>query len=137
MARDHIHEAVLLALEKAGWIITNDPFKLRTGGISIEIDVAAERILLAERGKEQIFVEIKTFGNPSLIYSFHAAVGQYLDYKSALRDAGINRNLYLAVSEAAYKKLTKVEFFRLRLAEFEIKHFAVNLETQTISQWIE
>ena len=37
MARDSIHDAVCLALEKDGWIITEDPYYLESGGVEIEI----------------------------------------------------------------------------------------------------
>ena len=43
MARDIIHVAVKKALEKDNWQITNDPFYLESGGVQVEIDLAAEK----------------------------------------------------------------------------------------------
>ena len=56
MARDSIHTAVRTALEKDGWIITNDPFYIESGGIEIEIDLAAEKFIIAEKGVNKILV---------------------------------------------------------------------------------
>jgi hypothetical protein len=60
MARDLFHQAVREALETDGWLITHDPLILKLGGLRMEIDLAAEQVLAAERGPEQIAVEIKT-----------------------------------------------------------------------------
>lgn len=62
MAKDKYHEQVRLALEKDGWTITDDPYQLLMGNRRTYIDLGAERLLIgAEKGKEKIAVEIKTF----------------------------------------------------------------------------
>lgn len=136
MARDLIHEAVKEALIKDRWNVEDDYF-IRSGGIGFTIDLAAEKIIVAERGLERILVEVKSFGNPSLIYSFHEALGQYLDYRGALKDEGINRKLYLAVSESTYRQLRKKPFYQRRFKEHSIKQLIVNVENKTIVKWIE
>ena len=51
MARDIIHQAVKEALEKDKWKITHDPFKLEIGTkFPLEVDLAAEKFLAAEKG---------------------------------------------------------------------------------------
>ena len=46
--------------------------------IKLQIDLAAENAIAAERGSEKIAVEIKSFIADSDISSFHTAFGQYL-----------------------------------------------------------
>ena len=68
MARDLFHDAVRHALEKDGWTITADPFRLTVGtDTEFLIDLAAERLILAERNHERIAVEIKVFSEPSKV----------------------------------------------------------------------
>ncbi|MBO0937633.1 hypothetical protein J2I47_13835 [Fibrella sp. HMF5335] len=50
---------------------------LKVGGLRLEIDLAAEQVLAAERGKEQIAVEIKSFLSKSKLNDFYEAKGQY------------------------------------------------------------
>lgn len=82
--RDLFHEAVKIALEKEGWFITDDPLKVEVGGAKFEIDLGAERLLAAEREGVRIAVEIKTFLSDSPITDYHAALGQFLNYRLAL-----------------------------------------------------
>ena len=51
MAKDIYHYTVKTALEKDGWIITNDPLFLPKdyAGSKLEIDLAAERVLLLKK----------------------------------------------------------------------------------------
>ncbi|MCO6488454.1 MAG: hypothetical protein J5I98_08555 [Phaeodactylibacter sp.] len=136
MARDLIHESVRIALEKDGWTITHDPFTLETGDISIDMDLAAERMIVAEKGLQKIIVEVKSFGDPSMVYSFHTAIGQYIDYRGALKDEGIERALYLAISFNAYKRLNKASFFKRRFEENKVKVIVVNIVEKIIVEWI-
>lgn len=52
---------VRTALEKEQWNVTDDPLRLDISGTKFEIDLGVEQLLAAERGKEKIAVEIKTF----------------------------------------------------------------------------
>lgn len=65
-------------------MITNDPLKIEIGGAKLEIDLGAEQILVAERANEKIAVEIKSFLGDSPITDYHAALGQFLNYRLAL-----------------------------------------------------
>jgi hypothetical protein len=58
-AKDIFHDAVKCALEKEGWLITNDPLFVRFGGLDMYIDLGAEKVLAAERNQEKIAVEVK------------------------------------------------------------------------------
>lgn len=98
MARDIIHKAVKQALINDGWTITKDPFRLDIGKKQspLEVDLAAERLLVAEKESEKILVEVKTFANKSTINQFHGVLGQYLNYKGAMLINEIDRTLYIS-----------------------------------------
>lgn len=136
MAKDAINIAVRVALEKDGWEITNDPFTLETGDILIDMDLAAEKFLLAEKGYEKIIVEIKSFGRRSLVYDFHGAIGQYIDYRGALKDEGIVRRLFLAISEETFENFSKARFFARRIEENNIHLLVVNIVSETVVKWV-
>ncbi len=102
----------------------------------MQIDLGAERLLAAQRDSEKIAVEVKSFTNPSAISEFHTAVGQYLNYRRALRSQEPTRILYLAVPVQTYD-----EFFRLRFVEEGVKEYQIYLvvydvEDRRITQWI-
>lgn len=70
-AKDFFHNAVKLALEKDGWLITDDPIYLDYGSVEIYIDLGAEKIIAAEREGKKIAVEVKSFIGSSAISEFH------------------------------------------------------------------
>ncbi len=80
MAKDRDHETVRIALEKDGWTITDAPYTMEGQDVTLLADLAAERLFVATKGKEEIVVEIKSFSHPSLIHNFHIIVGQYRNY---------------------------------------------------------
>lgn len=51
----------------------------------LQIDLGAERLLGAQREGEQIAVEVKSFVAPSAVSEFHTALGQFLNYRVALK----------------------------------------------------
>lgn len=74
-ARDRDHDSVRAALVTDGWIITGDPLRLQYAGDDLYVDLAAERLIAAERGERRIAVEIKSFSGPSEMADLHTAVG--------------------------------------------------------------
>lgn len=46
-AKDIFHHLVKTALEKDGWTITHDPYRLSLLGKEMQIDLGAEKILIA------------------------------------------------------------------------------------------
>jgi hypothetical protein len=84
-------------LEKDQWHISNDPLELEWEEVKVKIDLAAERLIAAERGEEKIAVEIKSFISPSPISDFHTALGQFLNYIIMLEVKDPTRQLYLAI----------------------------------------
>jgi hypothetical protein len=83
--KDKFHDAVKNALNKDGWTITDDPYKLDFGFTDAFVDLGAERLLAAEKGKEKIAVEVKSFIGSSELYEFHTALGQFANYELALQ----------------------------------------------------
>ncbi|MGG6298070.1 XisH family protein [Leptolyngbya sp. AN02str] len=134
--RDLFHQAVRRGLEKEQWYISSDPLELEWEEVKVKIDLAAERLLAAERGEEKIAVEIKSFISPSPISDFHTALGQFLNYKIMLEVNQPDRQLYLAVPLDTYEI-----FFQSRFAQVAIKRHHLNLIvynpiTEEIVTWI-
>ena len=136
MARDKIHQAVRRALEKDNWLITDDPFYVESGGIEIEADLAAEKFIVAEKGTVKIIVEIKALGRRSLLYDFHSAIGQYIDYRGAIKDENIDRKLYLAISESVFIQMSAKPFYERRFNENNVSLVIVDIPNEIVIQWI-
>ncbi len=60
-AKDIYHDTVINVLEKEGWVITDDPLKLKWGLRELFVDLGASKLLAAEKGEQKIAVEIKSF----------------------------------------------------------------------------
>lgn len=135
MARDKIHYAVKNALINDGWTITADPFQIEYKESKLKADLAADRVLAAERASEKIVVEIKSFLSPSPIHELQAAVGQYQMYLMCLETFAPERELYLAISETIWTEFFAREITQDYIARFPLKLFVVNLENEEIVLW--
>jgi hypothetical protein len=102
-ARDIYHDTVKIALIKDNWTITKDPLTVQYGSKDLFIDLGAEKLLAAEKQNRKIAVEIKSFVNPSQMVDLEKAVGQYIVYRNILEETEADRQLYLAISERAYR----------------------------------
>jgi hypothetical protein len=135
VAKDLFHQVVKDALTKDGWNITHDPFPVDYGDVQMQIDLGAERLLAATKDAETIAVEIKSFINPSSISEFHTAVGQYLNYRRALRTHEPNRVLYLAVPSQTYDEFFRLRFIQEGVEEYQIYLLVYNVEARSIVRW--
>lgn len=135
MARDLIHENVKNALIKAGWDITHDPLVLRTGNARMEVDLGAEKIIIAQKGKQKIAVEIKSFRVLSVLQAFYEALGKYLSYRSALKESKQKRELFLAISTVTSKRIQKIPFVIERFQEFGVNLIVIDIRNETIVEW--
>jgi len=135
-AKDRFHAVVRIALEKEQWQITDDPLRLEVGGTKFEIDLGAQQLLAAERDQEKIAVEIKTFLSDSPLTDYHAALGQFLNYRLALEISDPTRILYLAVPVVAYETFFKREFAQISLERYQIKQIIYDPIQEVIVQWI-
>ncbi len=82
--KDVYHYQVKNALIKDGWLITDDPLRLKWGSKDMYVDLGAEKLLVAEKNKQKIAVEIKTFTSLSEVNALENALGQYLLYRSVI-----------------------------------------------------
>jgi hypothetical protein len=135
MAKDLFHDAVRNALIKDGWLITDDPFFLKVGGVELYIDLGAEKLIAAERNNEKIAVEIKSFINPSSLTDFHLVIRQFLNYRVALKAKEPERKLFLAVPNAAYASFFQKEFAYMVIAEYQLEIFVYDIENEVIITW--
>ncbi len=117
MAKDVFHQQVKNSLIKDGWKITHDPLTIRISeAVKLQIDLAAESALAAERDSEKIAVEIKSFIGDSDISSFHTALGQYLNYCLALNELEPDRIVYLAIPAETYQDFFQLSFIQRALS---------------------
>ena len=134
--RDLFHEAVKSALQKEKWVITDDPLKVEVGGAKFEIDLGAERLLAAEREGVRIAVEIKTFLSDSPITDYHAALGQFLNYRLALELSDPYRRLYLAVPISVHEAFFQREFLQISVERYQIQRIIYDPIKDEIVKWI-
>ncbi|MEQ8469086.1 XisH family protein [Coleofasciculus sp. E1-EBD-02] len=133
--KDKFHEVVELALRKDGWEITDEPLSISVGGVDMVIDLGAERLLAAEKQGEKIAVEIKSFLNSSAITDFHLAVGQFINYRTALKLKEPQRQLFMAVPLTTYQDFFKREFTIIVVEEHKLKLLVYDVENEVIFLW--
>ena len=137
MAKNIFHNTVKKALEKDGWAITHDPYRLRYGIVDVYIDLAAEAIA-AEKAGRKIAVEIKSFVSGSNISEFHTALGQFLNYRIALESSNEpERILYLAVPQDVYQTFLRFEPAKTVIERYSVLLIIYDVNQETIQQWIE
>lgn len=135
-ARDVFHEVVKIALQKDGWQITHDPLLFNVGGVKMSIDLAAEKLIAAERENEKIAVEVKSFlEKSSAISEFHTALGQFINYRGALRRRDPERILYLAVPLTTYRTFFQLDFPKEMVEENRVKMIVYDVENEVIIEW--
>ncbi|MBE9055991.1 XisH family protein [Sphaerospermopsis sp. LEGE 08334] len=137
MAKDVFHQQVKNALIKEGWKITHDPLTIRISEVvKLQIDLAADTTIAAEKETEKIAVEIKSFIGDSEISSFHTALGQYLNYSQALEEQEPTRIIYLAVPFETYYEFFQLPFIQRMLQKYQVKLIIYDPKQEEIRQWI-
>ncbi len=138
MAKDLFHNNVKTALQKDGWNITHDPYRLRYGVADIYIDLAAEEAIAAEKAGRKIAVEVKSFAGGSNVSEFHTALGQFLNYRVALEiSEEPDRVLYLAVPQDTYQIFLRFEPAKTVIERYEIRLITYDPNNEVIDKWIE
>ena len=135
-AKDIYHDAVRRALQKDGWTITHDPFPLQIGKKRLSADLGAERLISAERGLQRIVVEVKSFVGQSDVRDLEQALGQYVLYRQILNEMGIERSLYLAVTQPTFHSVFTIELGQVLLKNQVVKLMVFDDESEAIVQWI-
>jgi glucose-6-phosphate 1-dehydrogenase len=134
-AKDVFHDAVKSALIKEGWQVADKQLKISWEKVELYVDLAAERFLSADRGGQKIAVEVKSFLENSTLYSFYAAVGQFISYRTALRVQEPDRVLYLAVPQDTYDTFFQQPFTQAVIQETHVRLVVYNPEKEEITVW--
>ena len=134
-AKDIFHEQVKRALEKEGWTITHDPLPIAAGDVGMSVDLGAEKLIAAEKEGEKIAVEIKSFLGKSAIYDFHLAVGQFINYRLALKEKESPRVLYLAIPLITYREFFSRQFIQTAVEYNQINLLVYNPDKEVIVEW--
>ena len=136
MAKDIFHDVVRHGLEKEGWTITDDPYRIELEKVNFQVDLAAEKIIAAQKDNQKIAVEIKSFLNPSAVTDFYGALGQFLSYRLVLRTIEPERILFLAIPLDAYEDFFQSTFAQLAINEYQLKLIIYDSEQGGLTKWI-
>lgn len=117
--------------------MTDDPLELKVGGVDMEIGLGAERLIAAEREGQRIAVEVKSFlAGTSAISEFHRALGQFINYRGALRIEMPDRLLYLAIPIMAFNTFFQLDFPKQMIVENKVNLLVCDLSSQSDLLWI-
>ncbi|MBD1212936.1 element excision factor XisH family protein [Dolichospermum planctonicum UHCC 0167] len=135
-AKDLYHDGFKNALLKDGWQIIRDPYTIRYEGLKLFADLAGKKLFSAQKEDTNIVVEIKSFLSLSLIHEFQCALGQYILYRTLLRQLHPDYRLYLAVEQEAYETFFQTKGIQLVIKEYKILLIVINIVQEEIVQWI-
>ncbi len=135
-AKDKLHDAARAALIRDGWIVTDDPLRLKVQGRQLYVDLGAERLLAAEKGRLTIAVEVKSFLGPSDVRDLEEALGQFALYELVLREAEPERTLFLAVPEKSWRSIFSDALGQLVLRARAVRLLVIDPSTEVITRWI-
>jgi hypothetical protein len=119
-AKDFYHHGFKNALLNDGWQIIHDPYTIRYEGLKLFADLAGKKLFSAQKEDTNIVVEIKSFLSLSLIHEFQCALGQYILYRTLLRQLHPDYRLYLAVEQEAYETFFQTKGIQLVIKEYKI-----------------
>lgn len=134
-AKDRFHDTVKTALIQAGWTITHDPLCWEFDSARIQVDLAGQKLIAAERGVDKIAVEVKSFTSPSTIYEFYLAIGQCFSDRIALKAQEPERRLYLAIPIFVYRDFFRRPFAQQTLQEAQLNLLVFDPSQEAILQW--
>ena len=136
-AYDSCHFQMARALQKAGWIVSDRPKYIVDDetDIFIVVDIEAHLRTNGAEGR-RIYVEVKCFPGQNATQELYIAFGQYMLYRTLLSRQDIGVPVYLAVPQAAYEIVFNPVIQQM-CRENHIMMIVVDLETETVLQWIE
>jgi Holliday junction resolvase-like predicted endonuclease len=133
-AKDYYHDAVVTALLKDGWVITNEQFPVRINERRLWIDIRATKA----NGDSIVLVEVKSF-NPgqSMVEALANAIGQYMLYKAVLDYLEDNTSiLVLGIPISAYNGIFSEAIGESVQNTFDLKLVIFDPNTEEIVKWI-
>jgi hypothetical protein len=134
-AKDIFHDTVKNALGKDGWTITKEHLYFRVGQDPVYIDLAAEKMIAAQKDGRKIAIEVKSFAGASLTTDFHTAIGQFVNYRIALRTYEPERVLYLAIPVVFHRTFFARQFAQMVVEEQGVKLVIYDPEQEVIVEW--
>ncbi|MFN0111613.1 MAG: element excision factor XisH family protein [Blastocatellia bacterium] len=135
MAKDKVHEHVVNALRKDGWTITHDPFKILWKKRKLLVDLAAEKLIAAQKDSEKIAVEVKSFIGANDLDDLYQAIGQFILYRQAMKLAAPERVLFLAIDVLVFKLLFDDEEGESLRASESINLLVFDKQTEEVVLW--
>ncbi|MDX2043524.1 MAG: element excision factor XisH family protein [Acidobacteriota bacterium] len=130
--KDIHHDTVKRALLKDGWQVTRDHLSIKYGGLHVQIDLAAEKGGTVQKTA----IEVKVFEGTSFVSNFEKAVGQYSVYRFLLKKARVERELFLAITEAVYNKFFILPAVREYVTEQEMSLLIFDPQHEEVIAWI-
>lgn len=138
MAKDAIHDSIKNALIKDGWLITAEFLQIEYEELEIFADIVAEQSpIVAQKDGKKLIVEVKTFAGRSFIRELQQAMGQYDLYREIISLAGLDFDLYLAISSLIYETFFMRKGTHDVVQRRHLKLLVVDIEREEVSQWIE
>ena len=135
-AKDIFHDKVRRALEKDGWTITDDPYSLKwDDNENLFVDLAAEKLIVANKGADKIAVEIKTFIGRSTMQDLYLAVGQFVVYRTAIEQTEPDRVLFLAVPMEILRDVFRREKAGILVEGIGLKIIGFDVQKEVIVEW--
>lgn len=122
---------------KDGWEILTEDYTLEYGGDRLYVDIAAEKLIAAEKQGQKILVEVKSFLGRSFIKDLEQAVGQYVVYRDILLETALDFELYLAITQGTYKSYFQRQLTQMIIKRNQVKLLIVDAESEVIVQWID
>jgi hypothetical protein len=132
--KDTYHDLVKSALMKQGWRISHDPYFLQSDP-KLSIDLGAERIIAADKNRDKIAVEVKSFIADSQVTELQRSVGQYGIYRELLKIQEPDRELYLAVPIDAFENIFSRQVGKVAINSFKLKLIVFSFDEEEL-QWI-
>ena len=99
------------------------------------VDLAAEKLIVAQKGADKIAVEIKTFIGKSKMQDLHQAVGQFVVYRTAIETKEPDRVLFLAVPMEILRDVFGREKAGILVEGIGLKIIGFDVETEVIVEW--
>jgi XisH protein len=134
--RDIYHYQTKNAFIKDGWDITDDPMQITWEEKDYSPDLGAEKLVAAQKGKEKIAIEIKSFIGQNFAFDFYEAMGQYDSYFFALADLEPDRKVILAISDVAYNKFFVRKYVQRLIQLKHIPVVVIDTDKEIIVKWI-
>lgn len=132
-AKDKYHDAVVRALEKDAWKVTDEQLLLSVGRRRLLVDIEASH----EQQNIVVLIEVKGFENmPSPVDYLETAIGQYVLYRAILEFTGRDSSLYMAVPITAYMSIFNEEVGQIAIERLKLKLMIFNPVLEEIVEWI-